>query len=68
LERIFTLGFTTKPNGHGFGLHSGANAAKEMDGRLFALSEGVGRGATFVLELPAAEKLLHKTNVEVETA
>jgi signal transduction histidine kinase len=68
LERIFTLGFTTKPNGHGFGLHSGANAAKEMDGRLFALSEGVGRGAAFVLELPAAEKLQHETNVEVETA
>lgn len=56
LERIFTLGFTTKATGHGFGLHSGANAAKEMGGRLFVLSEGIGRGATFVLELPAVPK------------
>jgi signal transduction histidine kinase len=52
LERIFSLGFTTKPKGHGFGLHSGANSAKEMGGRLFATSEGAGLGSTFVLELP----------------
>lgn len=52
MKRIFSLGFTTKANGHGFGLHSGANSAAEMGGRLFALSEGAGRGATFVLELP----------------
>jgi PAS domain S-box-containing protein len=57
LIRIFGHGFTTKKDGHGFGLHSGANAAKEMGGLLYAESEGVGQGATFVLELPtAAEK------------
>ncbi len=54
LERIFSLGFTTRPDGHGFGLHSGANAAKEMHGRLFATSAGTGQGATFILELPIA--------------
>jgi signal transduction histidine kinase len=54
LARIFQHGFTTKRDGHGFGLHSGANAAKEMGGALFAASEGPGRGATFTLELPAA--------------
>jgi len=54
IDRIFTLGFTTKTGGHGFGLHSGANAAKEMGGQLFVVSEGPARGATFVLELPAA--------------
>lgn len=34
LLKIFPRGFTTKQDGHGFGLHSGANAAKEMGGRL----------------------------------
>jgi signal transduction histidine kinase len=54
LERIFSMGFTTRPNGHGFGLHSGANAAKEMQGCLLASSAGTGKGATFILELPVA--------------
>jgi len=52
LERIFKLGFTTKPDGHGFGLHSSANAAGELGGRLVCHSDGPGRGATFTLELP----------------
>ncbi len=52
LTRIFSHRFTTRKNGHGFGLHSGANAAKEMGGQLTARSEGVGKGATFILELP----------------
>jgi len=28
MTRIFSHGFTTKKNGHGFGLHSGALAAR----------------------------------------
>lgn len=55
LNRIFHHGFTTKKTGHGFGLHSSANAAKAMGGNLVAHSEGVGRGATFTLELPLRE-------------
>lgn len=54
LTRIFALGFTTRPDGHGFGLHSAANAAREMKGTLSAQSDGPGLGATFLLELPAA--------------
>jgi len=54
LTRIFNHGFTTKTDGHGFGLHSGANAAREMGGSLTAQSEGPGKGAEFTLELPAA--------------
>ncbi|MCH9021738.1 MAG: ATP-binding protein, partial [Planctomycetes bacterium] len=42
----------TKQNGHGFGLHSSANHATEMGGALWAESDGRGRGATFILELP----------------
>jgi len=52
LVRIFNHGFTTKKDGHGFGLHSGANAAKEMGGSLTARSAGPGLGAEFTLELP----------------
>jgi PAS domain S-box-containing protein len=52
LARIFSHGFTTKKNGHGFGLHSGALAAQEMGGELRVVSEGAGQGATFTLELP----------------
>jgi C4-dicarboxylate-specific signal transduction histidine kinase len=55
LTRIFSHGFTTKKEGHGFGLHSGALAAKEMGGSLQAQSEGLGKGASFILELPMAE-------------
>ncbi len=54
LNKIFNHGFTTKKGGHGFGLHSGANAAKEMGGSLTARSEGPGKGAEFTLELPTA--------------
>jgi PAS domain S-box-containing protein len=52
LTKIFSHGFTTRETGHGFGLHSGANAAKEMGGTLTAHSDGPGRGAEFTLELP----------------
>jgi signal transduction histidine kinase len=55
LTRIFNHGFTTRKDGHGFGLHSGALAAKELGGTLTAFSEGIGRGATFILELPASQ-------------
>ena len=54
LTRIFAHGFTTKLDGHGFGLHSGALAAKQLGGALWAESEGSGLGATFTLELPLA--------------
>ncbi len=52
MTRIFNHGFTTREHGHGFGLHSGALAAKELGGSLNAHSDGPGRGATFILELP----------------
>lgn len=53
IDRIFLHGFTTKPGGHGFGLHASANAATELDGKLYVRSPGDLGGATFVLELPA---------------
>jgi signal transduction histidine kinase len=53
LDRIFSLGFTTRQNGHGLGLHSGFFAAREMGGTLLVHSDGPGKGATFTLVLPA---------------
>jgi PAS domain S-box-containing protein len=52
MSRLFTHGFTTRVDGHGFGLHSGALAAQELGGSLSVMSDGPGCGATFVLELP----------------
>ena len=54
LARIFGHGFTTRQDGHGFGLHSGANAATEMGASLSVQSAGLGHGATFTLDLPVA--------------
>ena len=62
LTRIFSHGFSTRKGGHGFGLHSGANAAKEMGGQLSVQSEGPGKGATFVLELPLVSQENGTTN------
>jgi len=55
LIRIFNHGFTTRKEGHGFGLHSGALAAKEMGGSLSVQSDGPGQGAVFTLELPCLQ-------------
>ena len=52
LAKIFQHGFTTKKDGHGFGLHSAVLAAREMGGDLEVASDGPGRGASFTLTLP----------------
>ena len=52
LTRVFHHGFTTKKDGHGFGLHVSANAATEMGAKLHAASDGPGHGAAFFLDLP----------------
>lgn len=56
MTRIFVHGFTTKKDGHGFGLHSGALSAKALGGSLSVTSEGTDKGATFTLELPLKPK------------
>jgi PAS domain S-box-containing protein len=74
LTKLFSHGFTTRENGHGFGLHSGANCAKQMGGSLIATSDGCGLGATFTLTLPidplekTSQDDLDLTWVEVETS
>ncbi len=54
LTRIFQHGFSTRREGHGFGLHASVLAANQLGGTLSGQSDGVGRGATFILELPIA--------------
>jgi PAS domain S-box-containing protein len=64
LARIFTFGFTTRKDGHGFGLHSSINAANELGGALRGESGGPGQGAVFTLELPAVPAPTETISVE----
>ncbi len=59
LTRLFQFGFTTKTDGHGFGLHASALLAKQLGGAINVHSDGPGRGARFTLRLPltAAQEL-----------
>jgi signal transduction histidine kinase len=52
IQKIFRHGFTTRKDGHGFGLHSGALAAHSLGGTLHVHSDGIDRGARFSLALP----------------
>jgi signal transduction histidine kinase len=61
LSRIFLHGFTTRAGGHGFGLHSAANAAREMQGNLSCSSQGNGQGATFTLDVPLISNQVMKS-------
>ena len=64
LIKLFNHGFTTKANGNGFGLHSGANFAQQLGGSLIATSDGLGQGATFTLTFPLHAKPQTKYNSE----
>ncbi len=55
LTKIFKQGYTTKKDGHGFGLHHASLLAADMGGELRAESDGLGKGARFMLDLPAAK-------------
>lgn len=50
-ERLFTAGYTTKPDGHGLGLHSFAVFLSANNGRAKLESEGPGRGASLIVEV-----------------
>lgn len=55
LDSIFQQGFTTRgPRGRGIGLHWSAHVVATMKGRLYAESEGRGKGAVFHILLPSA--------------
>ena len=52
INRLFQYGFTTRKDGHGFGLHNAALIARELGGELTVKSDGIGKGATFSLMIP----------------
>jgi signal transduction histidine kinase len=62
LTRMFAHGFTTRKDGHGFGLHSCALAAMEMEGTLTAHSDGPGEGAVFTLQVPVRRENADEEN------
>jgi PAS domain S-box-containing protein len=68
LTRIFAHGFTTRQEGHGFGLHSGALAARELCGALTVESAGAGCGAEFTLELPITSRAAKQPEISAVAA
>jgi len=58
LERVFEMGFSTKSpeTNHGIGLHWCANAIGALGGRIWAASDGPGRGASLHLLVPLAAR------------
>jgi signal transduction histidine kinase len=54
LERVFDQGFSTKSRdtNYGIGLHWCANAISALGGRIWAVSDGPGRGASMHLMVP----------------
>ena len=67
IAKIFRHGFTTKENGHGFGLHSSANAMTEMGGSLNASSEGHQQGSCFTVSIPVADVTQQKSSTEQQS-
>ena len=65
MVNMFRYGFTTKQDGHGFGLHSCALAAKEMFGSLTVNSKGKGQGAQFELCIPIDPA--HRESEQIKT-
>ena len=64
-KNIFEFGFTTKKDGHGFGLHTSANTAQAMGGKLLFKSDGIGLGTTFTLTVPYEPCEQHKGETAV---
>ncbi len=53
IDKIFEHGFTTKRNGFGFGLHSCRLSVQEINGEIYARSEGLTKGMTMIIVLPS---------------
>ncbi len=67
IPRIFEFGFSTKVDGHGFGLHYCARVIERVGGNLRVESAGVGQGACFTIEMPQTGSL-EATSSQEETA
>lgn len=61
LNTIFQRGESSKQSGSGFGLHAVATFIQSLDGTIQAKSDGLGQGATMVLELPMHARKIPQT-------
>jgi len=52
IERLFEFGFKKRVGGHGYGLHHSAIMAKELGGKVTVMSDGLGKGARFEVNIP----------------
>ena len=57
LKLIFTAGYTTKESGTGLGLHSSANFVIGSGGKIYPLSEGIGKGTIMRIMLRCSSVL-----------
>lgn len=51
-KKIFSLGYSTKKDGHGIGLHVSSNYMQEMGGEISVSNASLHSGAKFTLTLP----------------
>ncbi len=58
LKLIFAAGYTTKESGTGLGLHSSANFVIGSGGKIYPLSEGIGKGTTMRIMLRYSSVIL----------
>lgn len=67
-DKIFQYGFTTKVNGHGYGLHNSVLTVKGMGGDITFKSKGRNQGAEFIVTLPHLidEKSVHTKQQQEE--
>ena len=64
LKKLFAAGYTTKKSGTGLGLHSAANFVIGAGGKIYPLSEGIGKGTTMHVELPLVSVTPPPSNLE----
>jgi PAS domain S-box-containing protein len=57
IENVLRFGYSTKLDGHGFGLHSSLNTANQIGAELRVESDGEDKGARFVLRIPVKQPL-----------
>ncbi|UEM22063.1 hypothetical protein JL100_004675 [Skermanella mucosa] len=68
LDRIFERGYSTRRvHSGGIGLHWCANSLAGMGGGIWAVSDGIGRGARMVVRLPARKRVFNFDSLK-ETA
>ncbi|MET0409694.1 MAG: ATP-binding protein [Polyangiaceae bacterium] len=63
--KVFQHGYTTRRDGHGFGLHTSQLTAQELGGRLSFVSAGRERGARFTLALPLEPPCRSETAADI---